>query len=252
MLALVIGFILVARRVGLADKRSIGYALARPLFIREMLIGLGMGVVGMMAIVGIMSWLGLLDWTEAATVTGGKLAKIILNRLLSGLAVGFIEETMLRGVMFAAIQRESGAKTAILLTSIVYSAVHFLTSYHIATDQVTSSSGLDLLAGMLRWFSTPLQMADAFICLFAVGMVLAMIRARTGNIAACVGLHAGWVWVILTVHELTTPVRDQPLSYLLSQFDGFIGWLVFAWTVLTGGVLVRFYAQRSAAHGSTA
>jgi membrane protease YdiL (CAAX protease family) len=247
MLALVIGFILVARRVGLADKRSVGYALPRPLFIREMLIGLALGVVGMAAIVGIMTALGLLDWTEASTATGGKLTKIILNRLASGLAVGFIEETMLRGVMFAAIQRESGAKTAIVLTSIVYSAVHFLASYHIAPDQVTSSSGFDLLAGTLQWFSRPLDMADAFICLFAVGMVLAIIRARTGNIAACVGLHAGWVWVMLFTHELTKSVRDQPLSFLLSKFDGFIGWLVFAWTVLTGVVLVRFYIRRTGA-----
>ena len=246
MLALVIGFILVARRVGLADKRSVGYALPRPLFIREMLIGLGFGVVGLLAIVGIMTALGLLDWTEASTVTGGRLTKIILNRLASGLAVGFIEETMLRGVMFAAIQRESGARTAILLTSIIYAAVHFLSSYHIAPDQVTPSSGLDLLAGTLHWFSTPLAMADAFTCLFAVGMVLAMIRARTGNIAACVGLHAGWVWVILSAHELTKPVRGQPLSFLLSQFDGFVGWLVFVWTVLMGVVLVRFYAKRNA------
>ena len=246
MLALVIGFVLVARRVGLADKRSVGYDLPRPLFIREMLVALGLGVVGMLAIVGIMTALGLLDWTEASTVTGGQLAKIILNRLASGLAVGFIEETMLRGVMFAAIQRESGARTAILLTSIVYSAVHFLSSYHIAPDQVTPYSGLDLLAGTLHWFSTPLAMADAFICLFAVGMVLAMIRARTGNIAACVGLHAGWVWVMLAAHELTKPVRGQPLSFLLSQFDGFIGWLVFAWTVLMGVVLVRLYSKRTA------
>jgi membrane protease YdiL (CAAX protease family) len=211
-----------------------------------MLIGLGLGVVGMMAIVGIMTTLGLLDWTEASAVTGGKLAKIILNRLASGLAVGFIEETMLRGVMFAAIQRESGARTAILLTSIIYAAVHFLASYHIAPDQVTSSSGLELLAGLLHWFSTPLAIADAFICLFAVGMVLAMIRAKTGNIAAGVGLHAGWVWVMLAAHELTKPVRGQPLSFLLSQFDGFVGWLVFGWTVLMGVFLVRLYSKRSA------
>jgi len=37
------------------------------------------------------------------------------------------------------------------------------------------------------------------------------------------------------------------LSFLLSQFDGFVGWLVFGWTVLMGVFLVRFYAKRSAA-----
>jgi CAAX protease family protein len=246
MLALVIGFILVARRFGLSDKQSIGYGLAQPLFIREMSIGLGIGVVGMLLVVVIMTALGLLDWTEASTVTAGRLTKVVLNRLLSGIAVGFIEETMLRGVMFAAIARESGARSAILLTSVIYSAVHFFASYHIAPDQVTSASGIDLLAGTLHMFAAPLTIADAFICLFAVGVLLAAIRAKTGNIAACIGLHAGWVWVILTAHELTKPVRGQPLSFLLSQFDGFVGWLVFAWIVLTGWGLVRFYDQRSA------
>jgi membrane protease YdiL (CAAX protease family) len=246
MLALVVGFILVARRVGLSDKRSIGYGLRRPLFIREMLIGLGLGVPGMLVIVAIMTALGLLDWTQAATVTAGELTKIIFARLLSGLAVGFIEETMLRGVMFAAIDRESGPRTAILLTSVIYSAVHFFASYHIAADQVTSSSGITLLAGTVHLFSTPLVIADAFLCLFVVGLLLAIIRAKTGNIAACVGLHAGWVWVMLVTHELTKPVRDQPLSFLLSQFDGFVGWLVLIWTVLTGVVLIRFYARRNA------
>jgi membrane protease YdiL (CAAX protease family) len=245
MLALVIGFVLVARSAGLADKQSLGYGLRRPLFIREMLLGLGLGVVTMLAIVGIMTALGLLDWSEATTVTAGKLTKIIFQRLLSGLAVGFIEETFLRGAMFAAVQRESGTRTAILLTSVIYSATHFFASYHIAPDQVTSSSGLTLLAGTLHLFGAPLTIADAFLCLFAVGVVLAMIRARTGNIAAPLGLHAGWVWVMLSAHELTRPVRDQPLSFLLSQFDGFVGWLVLFWTMLLGLGLNWFYARRT-------
>jgi uncharacterized protein len=234
----------IGDRVGLSDKQSVGYALPRPLFIREMLTALVLGVVGMAAIVGIMTALGLLDWTQASTASGGKLAKIVFNRLLSGIAVGFIEETMLRGVMFAAIQRESGTKWAIFLTSVVYAAVHFLAKYYIPPEQVTSHSGLTLLAGMTNWFSRPLEMADAYMCLFAVGMVLAIIRSRRGNIATCVGLHAGWVWVMLIARELTNPVRDQPLSFLLSQFDGFIGWLVFGWTVLMGFVLVRLYSPQ--------
>ena len=245
MLALVIGFILVARRTGLSDKRSLGYDLPRPLFIREMSIGLLLGVVGMSIVVAFMTALGLLDWSEASGATAGRLTRILFNRFLSGVAVGFIEETMLRGVMFAAIARESSNRTAVLLTSLIYATVHFLTSYHIAADQVTPHSGLELLAGMLRWFSTPLAIADAFLCLFAVGWVLASIRAKTGNIAACIGLHAGWVWIMLIARGLTQPVRGQPLSFLLSQFDGFVGWLVLAWVLIMGIALNRFYAMRS-------
>jgi len=246
MLALLVGFILVARRAGLADKQSLGYGLRRPLFLREMLLGLALGVITMVAVVGFMTALHLLDWTEATAVSGAEITKTIFKRLLSGIAVGLIEETFLRGAMFTAINRESGTRAAILLTAIIYSATHFFASYHIEADQVTSSSGLTLLAGTLHAFANPLAIADAFLCLFAVGVVLAMIRAKTGNIAACLGLHAGWVWVILSVHEVTKPIRDQPLSFLLSQFDGFIGWLVLAWVAIMGVGLNWFYARRAA------
>jgi|SRR5579872_5448632 len=244
MLALVVGFILVARRAQLADKRSLGYGLPRPLFVSELLTGLGFGVATMLMVVAIMAALGLLSWNEAGVLGVGGLAKIVFARLLSALAVGFIEETFLRGAMYTAIVRESGTRTAIVLTAIIYSATHFFASYHIAPEQVTSTSGLDLLAGTLHLFSRPLEIADAFACLFAVGVVLAMIRTMTGNIAACVGLHAGWVWVMLVTHELTSPVRDQPLSFLLSRFDGFVGWLVLGWTIVLGWVLKRFYQRR--------
>jgi hypothetical protein len=33
-------------------------------------------------------------------------------------------------------------------------------------------------------------------------VVLADIRAVTENIAACLGLHAGWVWVMFGLYEL--------------------------------------------------
>src|SRR5262249_10629844 len=113
MLALLIGFILVARRAGLADRQSLGYGLPRALFIREMLVGLVLGVMLMLLVVAIMPALGLLDWTDAATVSGTRLTKVLFNRLLSGIAVGLIEETFLRGAMFTAIARESGTRAAI-------------------------------------------------------------------------------------------------------------------------------------------
>ena len=61
---------------------------------------------------------------------------------------------------------------------------------------------------------------------------------------AGLGLHAGWVWVMLVAHELTQPVNASPLRFLLSQFDGFVGWLVMAWTILMGICLWWFYAGR--------
>jgi membrane protease YdiL (CAAX protease family) len=244
MLALVVGFVLTARRLGLRDRASLGYGVPRRVFLREMAIGLALGVLTMAAVVAIMAALGVLDWTAASRLDAATVAKIVSTRLVSGLAVAFIEETFLRGAMLSGIERESGAKAAVLLTAVVYSATHFFASFHIAPDQVTATSGLDLLAGTLHLFAHPLAIADAFLCLFAVGVVLGTIRITTGNIAACIGLHAGWVWVMLTVHEMSQPLRTAPLGFLLSGFDGFVGWLVLAWTVVLGFGLRRFYLRR--------
>src|SRR5829696_10144920 len=48
MLALVVGFIFVARRLGVANRASLGYGLARRSFIREMLKALVLGVALML------------------------------------------------------------------------------------------------------------------------------------------------------------------------------------------------------------
>src|SRR6266403_6155189 len=194
ILALLAGFLLVARRLRLADRASLGYGLPRRAFLRETSLGLALGVASMLAVVGLMTALGLLDWRPAAGLAGMDLLRLVALRAGSGFAVAFIEETFLRGAMHTAIERESGTRLAVLL---------------------------------------------------AVGVVLGMVRAATGNIAACIGLHAGWVWVMLVAHQLTRPRSDAPLSFLLSRFDGFVGWLVLTWTAVLAVPVWRFYSRRA-------
>jgi membrane protease YdiL (CAAX protease family) len=247
MLALLLGLVLTARRLQLNDRASLGLGLKRSAFLREMLLGLGLGALSMTAVVGVMGLMGLITWSAAASLSAGGVAKLVLTRALSGLAVAFIEETFIRGAMLTGIARESGVTAAVLLTSLIYAATHFFASYKIPAADVTATSGLELISGTLHLFAHPLSIADAFSCLFAVGVVLAVIRVITGNIAAGIGLHAGWVWVMLVAHEFSQPVRDATLSFLLSRFDGFTGWLVLAWTLVLGMALALFYVRRTIA-----
>jgi uncharacterized protein len=245
MLALAGGFILIARRLGLADRASLGYGLARRAFVREMLLGLALGVATMLAVVAAMSALGLLDWSQATGAGAAALTRLVASSLASALAVAFIEETFLRGAMYSAIERESGARWAVLLTALLYAATHFFGKARIASQDVTPWSGLELLGESLHAFAHFAAIIDAFLALMAVGVVLALVRQACGNIAACLGLHAGWVWVMLVAHELTTPRPGAALGFLLSRFDGFVGWLVLGWTVLLAVPIWRFYARRA-------
>lgn len=252
MLALLIGFIAVARHLGLADRASLGYGVPRRIFVRETGIGLLLGVATMLAVVALMAALGLLEWDSTAATGAVSLARLIVARALSGFAVAFIEETFLRGAMQTAITRESGTRVAVLLTAVLYAATHFFAKARIAPEDVTPYSGLLLLGQSLHAFAHFADIADAFLALFAVGVVLGLVRAATGNIAACIGLHAGWVWVMLVAHELTRPRPAAPLGFLLSRFDGFVGWLVLAWTLLLAVPVWRFYVARSTALNSRA
>ncbi len=244
MITLGVGFLLVAGRLRLADRNSLGFGLPPRQFLREAGIAFGIGVVLMGLIIGVMLALRLRLLRPGVVLSAANFGKLAAQGLLRGVAVALIEETFLRGAMWTGIARESGARSATVLTSLVYALTHFVSSYHIPANQVGWHSGLDMLAGSFGAFARPLQLADAYLCLFAVGVVLATVRMHTGNIAASLGLHAGWVWVITFVRDTSVADPANALHGLLSRFDGVVGWLVCAWTVLVGLALSRFYRRR--------
>ncbi len=244
MVTLGVGFLLVAKRLRLADRNSLGFGLPPRQFLREAGIAFGIGVVLMGLVVAIMLALHLLLPRPGVALSAATFGKLAVQGLLRGIAVVLVEETFLRGAMWTGICRESGAPTATVVTSLIYALTHFVTKYHIPADQLSWHSGLDTLAGSFGAFAHPLNIADAYICLFAVGVLLATVRMRTGNIAASLGLHAGFVWVITFLRETSVADPANPLHGLLSQFDGVVGWLVCAWTVLVGLALSRFYRLR--------
>lgn len=217
-----------------------------------MLAGLALGIAMLAVMVCLMSALGLLDFGYAQAMPAGALGALVLKRLASALAIAFIEETCLRGAMQTGVARESGMPLAIVLSALVFAATHFFASFHIAADQVTPGSGWLLVKGTLHAFAHPLANADAFLALFVVGLLLGNVRAITGNIAACVGLHAGWVWVILVMHELARPQPEAPLHWLLSRYDGVVGWLVLVCTAACLLPVSRFYRARGARRGARA
>jgi membrane protease YdiL (CAAX protease family) len=241
MLALAIGFLLVARRLRVADRASLGYGLPARQFLVETCKALLLGALLMLPVVATMI---LLDMREPKPgIAPGALGwlRLLLTGVGTGLAVALIEETFLRGAMQSAITRESGATLAIVCTSLLYAATHFIGRFRVADAQVDAGSGIDMLAGAFHAFAHPRAILDAFLCLTAVGVLLGVVRALTGNIAACIGLHAGWVAVIFVVRETSQPSASSLARWMMSDYDGFIGWMVLGWMAAIGWVLYRWY-----------
>ena len=232
------GIALAVWRLKLRRQDDWGYGLTWPRFVQQATVSLLVGLATMATVAAVFLSLGIR--VPRADFDTSRLAAALASGLATGLAVALVEETFFRGLMFGAIRRESGARTAILLTALVYAAIHFLARMQIPAAEVGPASGFVLLAGSLRWFAEPAAVADAFLSLLAVGVLLAMVRQWTGGIAACIGLHMGWVWVIKTTTAATRGAPDAPLYWLVSGFDGFTGWLVLAWTCLLAVLAWRY------------
>jgi uncharacterized protein len=243
MLTLLAGFVFVARRLDVADKASLGYGVPRAEFLRSLGGGLLLGAVSMLPVLATMVLLDMRELRPQFAPSAGHWAVLALTGLATGLVVALIEETFLRGAMLTAIAREAGFVRAIVLTSLVYAATHFIGRHRIPADQVSWHSGLDMLAGTFASFGHFGDIVDAFLCLFGVGVLLGLVRVRTGNIAASIGLHAGWVAVIFMVRETSMRNPAGPATWLLSDYDGFIGWMVLAWIVVLAFVLARLYKK---------
>ena len=94
----------------------------------------------------------------------------------------------------------------------------------------------------------PVVAAMAKIAAWIIGpsVVLTVISSLLAIAVHAPFQDAGWVWVMLVAHEFSQPRRSAPAAFLLSQFDGFVGWLVLAWTLALAWPLWRFYVARSA------
>jgi membrane protease YdiL (CAAX protease family) len=229
-LVLLLALLATLRRLRLRGREDWGYGLPRATFLRQLAAGLGIAVATMLPMSLALHALGIHELRPGFGVS--LLAEALLEGALAGLLVALVEETFFRGLMYRAIERESGFAAAAWCTALVYAAIHFFARVKIPGADIGWDSGFQLLGAALANLARPLTIIDSFVTLTVVGLLLALVRRRTGAIAACVGLHMGWVLVIKVTLALGREVEPAPIPYLVSRFDGYTGWLVAAWAVL--------------------
>ena len=228
LLLAVLGFWPFLKWLRLTGKSNLGYQLPAAQFWKRLALGWVFGVVILICLTAALLLL------EIRIVNGPAYfpepIKIILQGLLAGLAVAFIEETFFRGAMFQAIRRNGGGIFAALtLTSLLYAALHFFKPQALPPDSAPSFA--NAITAYLSAFEHLFQLShlDSFAALFLVGLFLALVRWRTGHIGWSIGLHAGWVLVIKLTHGYTHLDETAPMSFLVGSYDDVIGWLAAGW-----------------------
>jgi membrane protease YdiL (CAAX protease family) len=239
-LLMLAGIAVAVWRLDLRGRADWGYGLPRARFLRQAGIGFAFGIATMLPMALAIVALGVRNPRPGLDL--GMLATGVAAGALTGLIVALVEETFFRGLMFRAVLREAGPATAVWTTALLYAAIHFFARVKIPHAEVHWDSGIALLGAALARFADPASIADAFVTLVMVGLLLGLVRYRTGSIAAGIGLHAGWVCVIKATASVTRHDMASPWSFLVSDFDGFTGWMVAGWSCAILLLLLRFRA----------
>lgn len=105
------------------------------------------------------------------SLTAPVLLKLLVSATLSAVAVALLEELVFRSVVFGALRRVCSLWPALLASSTLYSAVHFLARVE-HTGPVGWNSGLALLPRMMGGLAVTETLVPAALTLVLGGIAL--------------------------------------------------------------------------------
>jgi len=163
------------------------------------------------------------------SLTAPVLLKLLVSATLSAVAVALLEELVFRSVVFGALRRVWSLWPALLASSILYSAVHFLARVE-HTGPVGWNSGLTLLPRMMGGLAVTETLVPAALTLVLGGIALGLAYQRTGNLWFAIGLHAGWVFWLKVFKTVTTPCTAAASAFWGTEklLDGWLAFLIMA------------------------
>ena len=224
------------KRLHLANRGALGYGVPWPMLRRAIAVGWLRGVL-MLLVLSLALLLLEIRTPDTDLELWPWLAKKALQAWLGGLLIGVLEETFFRGALFSAIRRQGSLVTAVLGTSFLYMLVHFMKPSALPPGMPFDWSGAAWMFGAVFVDGLQWRHLDSMAALFMVGVLLALVRERTGHIGWGIGLHAGWVFVIQVTRRMTDANPEAPLGFLVGTYDGIIGWLAVLWI----GIITALY-----------
>ena len=159
----------------------------------------------------------------------------ILGILLVGIVlaclIGLFEEILFRGFLYGSLKKRVGGLIATLISSALYSSVHFLKPTGELELPVNWLAGFIYLEQSIGNMILLHQDWDARLSLMILGCFFCLVRERF-NLFCCIGLHAAFVVGIAISRQLTTVNLDSQFLGLISSYNEIIGQLVSFWLLL--------------------
>ena len=145
---------------------------------RELLFGLGIGIIAILSLFLVEGWLGWLLWQPPKIF----LPQLILEGFVVALGYGLAEELLFRGWLLDELQRDYRPRVVLWANALVFALLHFIKPLPEIIHTSPQFGGLLLLGLTLVWAK----------------------RSGGGRLGLPIGLHAGFVWgnYIINVGQL--------------------------------------------------
>ncbi|MCC5834945.1 MAG: CPBP family intramembrane metalloprotease [Opitutales bacterium] len=155
-----------------------------------------------------------LQWQLPRAFPG--LLQALLAAVLAASLLSWLEEAIFRGMLLRIFWTAFARWTAILLSAFVFAIVHFKRVPWDRDAEVGLWSGLEVAGMGVFSFIYTFELFH-FVNLLLAGILLNLVFLRTRNLAACMGLHAGWVtvrglwgdWVVVAESPATVWVGSR-------------------------------------------
>ena len=195
MLVTLIVFVFFGRSLKIATLISSAIRL-RPGFFRQFLFGFLMAGISLLIYYSLAilfgAWMIHVDYNSA-----GIIVSKIIEYVLLGCLIGFIEEAFFRGFVLQSFMESMSLPVAVCACSLMYSLLHFFRAdVHVAT-------GFQAFVGFttIIQFFKPLvfqfiRHLPSIVGLFLVGAVLSYAFIQTKSLYLSIGLHSGWVFMM--------------------------------------------------------
>ena len=199
------------------------------------LAGLFAAVILMAVMCGIVHAFGGIRFFAPDARRPGELPKVAFTAV----CVGIVEEWLFRGAFLGLFQRSMGRWPALMVTSALFSVVHFIKPITITIPpaEVGWLSGFALIPAAFSQWTEPALIGALFTTLFAVGWVLGWAAQRTRSLWMSIGLHTGWVLCMQGFGKFAG-FKDGNLPWMGSDLRIGIAPLL---TVLATGALCRLW-----------
>jgi hypothetical protein len=225
------------------NRTTAGFNLAQTFISRDIFTGAVQGMMIIFVLIIIFLFLGIHEPEPELDFNLKFIVVLLIKAMLTGIMVALIEETLYRGALLGGLSKTTNIPVAIVVSSAIYSAVHFIKYPRVSVDaEIGWATGLELLSGAFTRFQDS-AIIDSFLAMFAFGVLLALVRLNKGNIIQCMGIHAGVVMAIKIIKDLTDYVPGNNFEFLVNRYDHLLGYLAFVWLSAIIVIYYRYFSN---------